>query len=229
MAMVPAPVVSAGARIEDHRLTRIAAAAAYVGQIADTYDPDYDEFLDQTEQDFEGYSTEMLREIAVSDSDSSYLKMFGLKHMIENDADTSDMRDMLNLIHVLANNDEFYEPEEATKVISSLKRYPGVEPLTDAEGPYPELRKQQCEAILRVYNMTDELIADEYIGREAAPRDEDYGANVLSNAQLVELVVSNPDDIDAILEFMEERKTDDVDRIKESLYVGNRDIAAGIL
>jgi hypothetical protein len=229
MSMVPAPVISAGEKIETYRLTRIAAAAAYVGQIADPYDPDYDEFLEQSEEDFEGYSIEMLQEIAASDADSSYLKMFGLKHMIESDADTADMRDVLNLVHVLSNNDEFYEPEAAIKVIASLKKYPGVEPLNDAEGPYPELRKKQCEALLRVYDMTDQLIAEAHLGQESLPYDEELGTNLLANERLVDLVVNNPDDIDAILEFMEERGTDDVERIKESLYVGNRDIAAGIL
>jgi hypothetical protein len=77
--------------------------------------------------------------------------------------------------------------------------------------------------------MTDRLIAEAHLGQESLPYDEELGTNLLANEQLVDLVVKNPDDIDAIIEFMEERGTDDVERIRESLYVGNRDIAAGIL
>lgn len=224
---VPAPLKAESEKARLKALKR--AARAYVTEIAEGTDYDFDAYLDDAEDSLSSFSTITLKEIG-EPAPNSFVKMFTFKHMMEYGADEGEVRDLFHVLHVL----ESYgvdDPNSASMFVRGLSQYAGLHEL-DARGEYPEERAKQCTALLGLAYLTENLIYEKNAPETALTHIREYNSQdriVLTDERLIALVTKRPDEAEAIMDFMYERQTADLDRIIEVVYSDNPALAEGIL
>ena len=224
----PSPIV-----LPSRNKTILAAAELFVNEIVDEEDDDayVYEYIDTTVENFSKYPDAVVADI-FNGSENEYLKFFGLKKLMEDDATPELIRDYLNHSDFLG-SEAFDTPEDAIMmVVAASTAYEGLEP-TNITGEYPEKRKRQIRSLLMGTIWVETLVQDEHIPRESIidqPVSEgSYPVPVIRDQRLVRLLIDRAEQSEIISEFMRVRKSVDVDAISVILDSDTPAIAEGML
>lgn len=213
------------------------AAAAYVAEIESDMVGD-DEYIEQAREtaldDLAIYPESVLAEIS-RESSNPFLKYWGLKLLME-DSNTGDATDLLldylHLIEKLAEYD-YEEPEDAVRLVVSLSKhyYEGLKPIP-LDNIYPERRKQQLEALAMAFVWLETYVADEKMPYETFKLVSIDGHNdleVIADENFSRFVIDNPEHANVIVDFVKERKSLDIEAMREIISSDSPALSSGII
>lgn len=177
----------------------------------------------------ENLSDQTLAEIATLAAAGRRLEP--LRWALEKNEPESFLIDYINLVEVLDPQSKS-QYDTFTAQIRSLDDYPYIAPATPGE-EYPELRRVQASAILRVSDMLDMFAIDGDIPsgviKQRYLKGDSVNSIYIADEPLARYIVDNADNAEQILGVIHERKTADLSLITSILDSDTKAISEGIL
>lgn len=239
-AAIPAPSATSPIVTVDPQLVHKAALVADAAQMfvtevmeGEEHRYDADEYLSETKSAFSGFPLRLVDDI-LAPSESPYMKMFGLKIIIDEEGTSNHelMRDYLNHAAMLSVEYEFDCDDAICFIMSATQRHGLLDPL-DMDESYPEKRKQQVSSLLKGFVIMEALYNEGSLDAGAFRFESDpqrmSRLPIIVNGELASLFINRPEEADRIVDFISSRKSTDTEALKTYLDHGERVMAEGIL